>query len=305
MSLPNREVFKNNASTTLNGAINNSVTTVTVTDGSVFPSTGNFRVLVDDEIMHVTAVSTNDLTVNRGVESTTAASHSNGATITHIVTQDGLYRAGQDSVFLWGYSGRPALGKLVDGSGNIIDSSDFTVTNANSTTLTDQDGTILVRKPNNSGASENNTFYTVAVTPPMTRIMAFQFRGARTQTIEHLVCGMVIRESSTGKAIVWGKDYNQGTKIAAYRYNSATSFSANSVAPAVIDFPEIIWLKIEIDASLVRYSYSSDGVEWFERATENKTAFIAGAFDQVGFAVNNLQSNDPTIARILHFSPGA
>jgi hypothetical protein len=57
----------------------------------------------------------------------------------------------------------------------------------------------------------------------MTRIMGFQFRGGRTQTIEHIVAGLCIRESSTGKAIVWGKDYNQGTKLAAYRYTNATT----------------------------------------------------------------------------------
>jgi hypothetical protein len=140
MSLPNREVFKNNASTTLNGAINNSVTSVTVTDGSVFPSTGNFRVLVDTEIMHVTARSTNTLTVNRGVESTTAASHSNLAVITHIVTEDGLKRLGQDGVPLWATTTKPALNKIVNSSGTIIDSTAFTIINQNSSTITDLDG---------------------------------------------------------------------------------------------------------------------------------------------------------------------
>jgi hypothetical protein len=67
----------------------------------------------------------------------------------------------------------------------------------------------------------------------------------------------------------------------------------------------MIWLKIEIDASFVRYSISYDGVVWYERATESKTAFISGTFDQVGFALNNLQSNDPTYARVYHYSTGA
>ena len=37
MTTPNKETAANAASTTLNGSINNSVTSITVTDGSTFP----------------------------------------------------------------------------------------------------------------------------------------------------------------------------------------------------------------------------------------------------------------------------
>lgn len=80
------EVFANNASTTLNGAINNSVTSLVVTSASQFPSSGNFRIIIDSEIMIVTAVSGTTFTVTRNAESTVAASHSNGATVTCILT---------------------------------------------------------------------------------------------------------------------------------------------------------------------------------------------------------------------------
>jgi hypothetical protein len=117
----NREVFQNGpADTTLNGSINSAVTSLVVNDGSVFPSTGNFRVLVDDEIMHCTARSGTTLTVNRGVEGTTAASHTSGATITHLTTADAVLRMGQDNAALWGCSSRPTFG-IYDPSGNIID----------------------------------------------------------------------------------------------------------------------------------------------------------------------------------------
>jgi hypothetical protein len=77
---------QNFGETTVNEALDSSETTVTVTDGSVFPSSGNFAVVVDDEIMHVTARSSNDLTVVRGAESTTAAEHANGANIAQVIT---------------------------------------------------------------------------------------------------------------------------------------------------------------------------------------------------------------------------
>lgn len=60
--------------TTLNGAINASVTTVTVNDGTKFQVGQTLR--INSEQMFVEAISTNDLTVVRGVNNSTAASHS-------------------------------------------------------------------------------------------------------------------------------------------------------------------------------------------------------------------------------------
>ena len=77
--------FTNNAATTLAAGINNSVTSVAVTDGSVFPTiTGSdyFYVTFDDgtnkEIVKVTARSSNTLTVVRGHDNTSARAFSSG-----------------------------------------------------------------------------------------------------------------------------------------------------------------------------------------------------------------------------------
>ena len=80
------EKFKNFGITYLNGAINNSTTTVVVVDASVLPSTGVFTILVDSELMKVTAVSSNTLTVVRGEEGTSAVSHSNSAGVRSVQT---------------------------------------------------------------------------------------------------------------------------------------------------------------------------------------------------------------------------
>ena len=69
--------------TTLNGAINASTTTIVLTDASQFPNSGTNFIKIGTEEMSYTGVSTNTLTgVTRGVRNTTAASHSDGATIT-------------------------------------------------------------------------------------------------------------------------------------------------------------------------------------------------------------------------------
>jgi len=85
------EQFANNADSTLNGAINDSTTSIVVVNGSSFPSVGNFRLLIGSdpdtgELVLVTARSVNTLTVVRGQESTSAQSWPDGTTVTHIVT---------------------------------------------------------------------------------------------------------------------------------------------------------------------------------------------------------------------------
>ena len=78
-------VFKNNATTTLAGSINSSATSISVADGSVFPSLSSgesFFVTFDDgtnkEIVKVTAVNSNTLTVVRAQDGTSARSFSVG-----------------------------------------------------------------------------------------------------------------------------------------------------------------------------------------------------------------------------------
>jgi len=65
--------------TTLNGAVDDAVTTVTVTDGTSIPAGIGFVIQIDNEQMIVTSKASNNLTVTRAANSTTAAAHSNGA----------------------------------------------------------------------------------------------------------------------------------------------------------------------------------------------------------------------------------
>ena len=81
--------YSNNASTTLNGAINASVTTITVNDASEFPTlTGSDYTYLTlsnlaataVEIIKVTAINTatKELTVERGIDDTSGTSFISG-----------------------------------------------------------------------------------------------------------------------------------------------------------------------------------------------------------------------------------
>lgn len=84
------ESFANQAQTTLDGAINDSVTSIAVASTAGFPSSGDFRIRVDDEFMLVTGgQGTTTWTVTRECEDAArfpAASHSSGATVTQVIT---------------------------------------------------------------------------------------------------------------------------------------------------------------------------------------------------------------------------
>jgi hypothetical protein len=72
------------AITSLNGGINAITTTVVLSDASLFPSSGTNFVQIESEEISYTGITGSTLTgVTRGVRNTTAASHSNGATVTN------------------------------------------------------------------------------------------------------------------------------------------------------------------------------------------------------------------------------
>jgi Tfp pilus assembly protein PilX len=80
------------ASTTLAAAISSSQTTITVSSASGFPTSGTFRVRIDDEDMTVTGgQGTTTWTVTRGVNNTTAATH----VIGQAVNQDDAGTSGE------------------------------------------------------------------------------------------------------------------------------------------------------------------------------------------------------------------
>ena len=72
------------AITSLSGGINAITTTVVLSDASLFPSSGTNFVQIGSEEISYTGITGSTLTgVTRGVRNTTAASHSNGATVTN------------------------------------------------------------------------------------------------------------------------------------------------------------------------------------------------------------------------------
>lgn len=81
------ETFSNNAQTTLASDIGAGALSLTVANGAVFPSSGNFRIIIGAEYILVGARSGNVLSsLTRGIESSSATTHSAGAVVSHVLT---------------------------------------------------------------------------------------------------------------------------------------------------------------------------------------------------------------------------
>jgi hypothetical protein len=301
MTAPLREQLKNDAATTLNGAINNSVTSVVVTDGSVFPSVGNFRILVESEIMLCTARSSNTLTVLRGQEGTTAASHGDGLGVLHTLTAGSHTRIIQDNDTR--NTSQPPLGVIDNGSGGLLTSSDFTWDNQGGATVSDDNGTILLAAPSASG--ENcRVLYRTAPSAPYTVIGGFQAHIRRNDGVPNW--GLVFRKNSDQKlhACGFSSDSFGACRFTMYNFNSPTSFSSTQYGREDCTFiGEVFWVKLEDDNTNLKFSVSFDGVEWLLLKSVSRTGFMSGGPDRIGFYLNNAASTNATAKiRLVHWS---
>lgn len=104
-TLPTVESFGNNDITTLAVAMGVPDTTITVAAVAGFPTDGQFRLLIDNELLLVTGYDSvaNQWQVTRGIENTTAATHSMGAQVVCILTKGSLVTLKQNTfgVFIY------------------------------------------------------------------------------------------------------------------------------------------------------------------------------------------------------------
>jgi hypothetical protein len=293
------EQLQNSASTTLNGAINSSVTSVTVTDGSVFPASGNFRILVESEIMIVTARTSNTLTVTRGAESTTAASHSSGVSVEHVYTKGSVEQILNDYYQVGGYASRPATPRkgtiyqatdlcharwfyngtnwdLIHPSyvpySDRIDFSGWTALNIGTGTFTDKNGICHI---NRASASDVAGYYKALPTAPYKLTLYYDPVPYRENTRTQIFLG--VRENATGKLrIMAHAASNTNTNQFCYEsWTNATTFSANVLTAKLGHFGRG-WMRFEDDNTNWKLSYSKDGMNFSPFFTETRnTGFTA------------------------------
>lgn len=303
------EKLANNAATTLNGGIDASTTSVVVTSASGFPTAGNFRIIVDSEIMKVTSVSSNTFTVARGQEGTSGASHSNGADVTHIVTKESLETLRSDFSLSDTWANLPAsdstqAGRLylpTDGCvlardngsvwkhyGPLYDltvpiNGDFSWVNQGSATIAQSGSSLYLEAPADATVNIKMREKTAPSTPYIiTALMSCTIFNQNNMTF-----GLFFRESGTGEIQIFGMMYNAAYRLTSFKYNSATSFNASYKVQNVESGYRGVynWFRISDDGTNRKCWYSADGKNWMEFHTIGRTDFLTA--DRVGFYVNS------------------
>ena len=318
------ERYTNNGTSTLNGAINNSTTSVVVTSAASFPSTGLFSVIVDSEIMTVTAVSSNTFTVTRGAEGTTAVSHLDLAPIDEVETARSIDQFFLDQISVGTFSSLPTENKAgrlylpTDGWGSeynngssyspywpgsnvlltpIVNGS-FSWLNQNSSTNTAQGSGYTLKVPTQVGVNITGRYKTLALSSGYTATMCFslntQLRGSTTSS------GLMLYDSGSGKVITYGirNDGTAGITTMRYEYNSSTSF--NTAGGELYIYPSNpIWLRAVDDTTNRRFSVSTDGLTFFETFVEGRTAFATP--DSIGYYIDPSGNAGNSYLTVLSF----
>lgn len=330
------EQFKNLASTTLSAGIDDDDLSFDVASAMGFTG-GDFRILIDSEIMKVTGVSGTTFTVVRAQEGTQAASHTSTTPVYHVLTAGALDAHDQNDLAAYDtYANRPAAGTpgriFLPSDGLFIErdngaawekfgpiwpmtppvAADFpTWLNQNAATFLDNKGAPYFYCPNNSTALIRARLKAYPAAP-FTVETAFLVHAWPYSAGSHVVCGLGIRDSTSGKLQCYGPGGSTSYSIymQGYSYASATS-SATSItgwpsSPHCTDTP-LCWLKYSDNGTNRVISTSVNGYTWTQLIslsytdylTPNQIGFITQAYS--GYAGNPLYRYIDTGMTILHW----
>lgn len=328
------EQYANNAATTLAAAISSSMaTSISVSSATGFPSSGNFRILIDSEYMIVTGVSGTTWTVTRGAEGSTAATHSDGATVTHILTAASLEQLVADRLEIGAYGSLPSAGvanrlylptdkpvaSLDNGSAWAGFGPLFPLTQPNLTgyswvnqgdsgSITQTNSYVYMQNGPGSGAEDWALYVKSVASAPYTYTVGFLPLLVSAQYSE---LGVVLYNSSSGKFISLSMQADQysnsppGMVLINAKWSSTSSFNASynfqhGAATLVPWYAGFVFFRIYDDGTERHWQYSSDGVNFLTLAQQSNTDYITP--DSIGFGIDCYNSSIAVGMTILHLA---
>lgn len=303
----------NFASTTLNGAINNSTTSVVVTDGSVFPASGDFYVLVESEIMKVTARSTNTLTVVRAQESTAAASHADLSLIKLTLTKGTFEDYFGERISIGSYASFPSspragqlyyasdldVGWRYDGSNwdmihplyipyaNQMDVSSWTHMNQSTAVVTTQARTVNYQNKVGTGGDDLRGMYKSVPSAPYTATLILRNPPTNQQ---FTLVGMFLSDGTKLRTIsvLGASSIGQGISVDAY--NNVTSYNSTQMRESVY-LGDYVWLRIKDDNTNWLFQYSVNGKNYVTAYSVARNNFLTAT--QIGFFMDRTETTYP------------
>lgn len=278
------EQFKNGAASTLSGnsgGIDAAVTSFNVANGSLFPSTGVFRLLIGTELLKVGGRSGNLLTgVARGTEGTTAAAHTDGDAVTMIVTAEALKNLVTPTRVV--LTPPPSTGWTWDNQGTsvVADEGDSQV--------------LTIGAVGNTGSMV--AWHRAAPAAPftLTVFMRAIFMQKQWQGV-----GLTFRQSSDGKLHIFhcsADDLGLTTlALRSTKFTTSVLYSADYQNVKIAECPQ--WWRIRDDGTNRILYVSPDGLNWLQIHSIGRTDFLTA--NQIGIAAGNQNVATPNFGPII------
>jgi len=319
------ERFANGGLSSLIAGINDSVTSLTVKSAVGFPTGGNFRIIIDGEIMLVTDVQGKTFTITRAQEGTSAASHDADAAVFHVLTAGALVQrdieqfatgaiANRDAP---GQAGRlylPTEGLVGQDNGSLWDmmpmnrmtppaSGDFSWVNQGTATVADTKGMMVLTTPSvSSGESLRCLVKSAPSTPYEITVCMLAQSPVYTSAQTAAQFGICWRDSASSKLLTYGWASTTYPMQFSYdQWTNHTTLSANQfsyMAPLICP----MWLRFSDDGTNRLVKVSSDGISFVPvQVLQGRTVFLTA--DQVGVFANSWKSSNgiPRVISFLHW----
>lgn len=281
------ETYSNSGSTTLSGTITAGAASLVVNSAATFPLAPQFRILVDSEYMLVTSLVGTTFNITRGIEGSVAASHSDGAVITQVLTSGGLVGVAGSVNLSDKVSNLPSTGVIgrlfvpTDASyvyqeqssgwsayGPVIPNlsspfpalSNWTPISFDAGSTSGQIGGVL-RVFADPNAGSNGRI--IAMSAPTTGYTITALILPELAQAQFASCGIGWRDSATDKqALIHYTGNTAGYDLqASYALNSTSYFAAHYVSSlsAMVNMVKPTWFRIQDDGINRTVSYSFNG----------------------------------------------
>jgi hypothetical protein len=299
-----RELFTNNGESQLDGAINDSVTSITVDNGSSFPL-ANFRLIIEDEILFCSSRSGTTLTVRRGAESTTPSSHADNTPVRHIFTAGALDAYREDLFASLGYGRRPTSGNTYGDEFDDESFTGFTQVESGSgpfVVVTERDHMASIYHPGGAAGAQFTAFMKNVGSRSSGDWISVCFRDF-CPTQSYPIFGLFFSDGATyNSGVQAGFQWSQAEDAMVMRgmtgFDNAT-FSSTVTMDASVDMSQI-HLKLEYRGTNQYHAYvSGDGVNWIKFFNNSNPCTLTPTY--AGFGITTWGGSLPYVASVKNF----
>lgn len=303
---------------------------ITVEEGWRFPDQTPFRIRINNEIMLVTMKSDNVFFVDRAQEGTDADNHLVDASVANVLTVQSLMNLIGCYCQSGPASSLPSIDPEFEGMFYFpVDTSPyiyrnegdnwasfgpffqleeptetgFSWVNQGSATTVTTDGGVVLQTP---GAAGENVRARVISTPGTPYTVTTSFIPLLFPT-DSTSCGLVFRESATGKMVFFRLLYDTGSSIAKNdlvlsldKYTNATTFDSNYKVASASNFKgPLIWLRITDDGINLEFSWGNASNNFLLFDSQLRDDFFTVGPNQVGYAVHSDTASGGSLMTLL------